>query len=1314
MKESESRIAGGAATGGGINFQAAVTAIAYTYTLRGRRLGWLSGLQEDVPVSVAAETGSGGDDIRMTLRDGKRCDVQAKRGLRRGGDLWASLLAMGTAIVCGRIDFGVLAVSSSSSGTIREDLANAIFRIGDGRTDNLPEIAETFLTKLTAAGLSPAQVCRALRIVTLSAATHDGASIAAAQAELGHVCRDTVRIGDAWNSLYRDAVELIDRRGRREASSLVRLLKADAVALVDDVTSPASLLSRLAEWTISTNATFQIFGVRRPLRIDKAWIPLHAVVREERVRHPDPLTELAAYQSWHEREYSHASTVDPETLGRFVKLGVLVAGPGMGKTTLLGRIARAYANDGIPVLRVRLAAVAARMSSGETFEEAVFALGLAGSTISPVLARAAGIPDWVLLCDGLDETGAAQTQIASAAERFTAGHPECRVIVTTRPVGYHAADFEAWRHYDIVPLERRSADRDLERLLVEIGGEDSELAQDAERIASKELEEDATAKAVARSPLLLALSASVIARGGPLGGSRHRLYERLFALVDEAPNSRIPQPPAESAILRRFLDILGWQTVSDPIASVDAALEKCAYILVEDLGWKPLACRAAAESYLRYWQDVGLVERIGLQGSEALTFLHKTFGEFAAARFLVAMPAAQRTDTLASIRDDETWNETLGFAAMMGIAEDVCDILMHGITFDRAGIAQAVRCLEILGEAESAPAAPIRKAVFAYAIEAMRSPRRRWATEIGIAAWPATRRFPDEIAPSCAALVSHPQSWTRLAGWASLVAAGPPYLDLERLQSAILQEPPLADESMRSGHGGGMVLGSDTECDLARALVLAGARQLLKHRPGKATDDAVVAACRIESLGSIEFLQRASRLLAEFGITEKVWPPNLEKSVSSLLHPGVDFVRAQRKAHEAIFDAICHSGNEFEAPSSEGPKLLNLSAFLYATGYMTLPIRDIWKWQEPFDPEPVRETLRAAVAASGIPRDALQHEAHIARRALAEPYGTGRVLQYVANVDAAPMDWNAARADLGKIEAALYHRSAWIVWIAAHLVEVLLQEAELRDVVLRAIADGRGDTLWAAAGLAVDLDKAAMVQAIYDRLGRDISYGCDHLLLALPNLDAPADARLLAAMETGFLRGTLKTAMAAGHLAARYASTSTTGMLTILDTAAAYWKAHEEPYPVNGGIVPESPRAKIVEAMAAIRAPTYDVAKTYVADTRSDVRDIGGKALVVLLGEQPGLASTFLDDVDIGALPSHLLDTALKGGVAWEAKNFDHVRAYLDSPRADLRYAAMSVLQHQYSPVDFIRSKAAAMTADPDRETKERAYRILDTLPSAK
>jgi len=145
-------IAGGSATGGGMNFQAAVTAIAEVHVAVGAKLDWLAGIAHDVPISVLAETGGPGDDIAIQFDDGTWAEVQVKRGLAAGKKMWEAVIKLAKAINDGAVDYGVLVVCPNSSGTIKNDLARDLERLAGGRSDGLKEITNTFVTKLGGGG----------------------------------------------------------------------------------------------------------------------------------------------------------------------------------------------------------------------------------------------------------------------------------------------------------------------------------------------------------------------------------------------------------------------------------------------------------------------------------------------------------------------------------------------------------------------------------------------------------------------------------------------------------------------------------------------------------------------------------------------------------------------------------------------------------------------------------------------------------------------------------------------------------------------------------------------------------------------------------------------------------------------------------------------------------------------------------------------------------------------------------------------------------------------------------------------------------
>lgn len=152
------RSGGGSANAGGMNFQAAATAIAYVALARGRPLGWLGNIEEDIPVAIEAETESGGDDLRLELASGASVEIQVKKGLKKGKHLWEALDALAAAV--SENVAGVLLISPSSSNTIADGLAEDIRRLGDGQSDRLSPLGEEFSTRLGAAGHNHKLVCR--------------------------------------------------------------------------------------------------------------------------------------------------------------------------------------------------------------------------------------------------------------------------------------------------------------------------------------------------------------------------------------------------------------------------------------------------------------------------------------------------------------------------------------------------------------------------------------------------------------------------------------------------------------------------------------------------------------------------------------------------------------------------------------------------------------------------------------------------------------------------------------------------------------------------------------------------------------------------------------------------------------------------------------------------------------------------------------------------------------------------------------------------------------------------------------------------
>ncbi|CAH0496010.1 NACHT domain-containing NTPase [Novosphingobium sp. CECT 9465] len=1315
------RSAGGAATGGGMNFQAAVTAICLVRMARGSALGWLEGLIHDVPIAVTAETNGPGDDIRVDLVGGEVAEIQVKRGLKKGQDLWDAVSNLADGLSKGDIAFGVLAVCPNSSQTLRRFLARDIRRLGDGLTEGMSAIGLELVAKLEVAGIDPQNICCRLRLVTVSALSGaDAASIDAAKADLGQLCERRDQIDNAWLALEADADALIERRGRRDLTSLVRCLRARQIALkADTFAGPVILLERVTHWNFEAHTTFSIIGCRKPLQIDHDWLALVAVVRTTPA---DPAMDgefsladaLKAYHGWERLSRDRDSqTVNPETLGRFIKRVVVVAGPGLGKSTMLKRIVRRYSEDGVPVLRVRLATVAASMRAGMTFEEAVFRHGLDGSGLSVEEVRRAGWSNWLLLGDGLDECGDLQHEVADGVERFAKGYPDSRILVTTRPVGYRAGHFSEWRHYDLVPLEPSEAPRHVASLLAALsdGREEAKWSKlVAEQLKNKEI-----CEIVGRTPLLLGMAAAVLASGQTLGTTRETLFEQIFALVDDIPRRSVSKPAPE-AVLNRSLDILAWHLTGQPLLPCPEVERLCATDLAAETGDPFLRAISIVQAAIAYWEDTGLIERVGAGTIRVYGFIHKSLGEFAAARHLCWLQGLSQQQALQQCMSDSAWNEVLRFAGLRGPAEEIA-AQIAGLPKSSPDLAEKLAYgARLLAEVPDRISAHTRERLLASVFDLIGDNREPKASRLGKSLIVIARHFPEDVAPQAAGIRHAPPVWARLVAWNCLVAAGPKFYDVDDLIDAI--EPAISAGciGMETSLGGGMVLRGGEAGDLTSELAIAAALAIVARCERSDAEAVISKIFNLIARHNYDFAKRARELIGREG-----WNVSIEHERNTFMgfDLGDDWDKAQLRGDQFVLDAL--AGDEVEeAEFDDFTRLLNLSAFVQMSNMSEVPASDVWAWSRLFDPAPATHVLQVFAAISGIDPVFLRSEAarakYILRASYQKPVSQRwpyRLLHLLENVDPPTPAWQIARnqeVDMIKIEAAVHHPSQWIVWMAANLLEHCLDEPSLEACVERLYREGEGFALAAGAGIAGELRPQSRITLTMSQLARPLRRGSQYLFNGLIKWRALLTRELMSVLETGLFAVEVESACAAAdlveHLAERDPDSFTAmGATNIIDRSWQHWLAHEKPYPTGSGAIPRSPRATLARALILL-GEEDKVLTLSRSDSRSDVKDVGKAQFRKVIIASSEAFDGFLAEIESAKLSPHELGEVLRDKPDLSGEQIDRIEQMLRSPSDRLRFNAMAILNDHYLSAEAITAHADRLHLDSNRQVSERAARL--------
>ncbi|MCS6627047.1 hypothetical protein N0B44_29455 [Roseibacterium beibuensis] len=1289
-----------------MTFQAAVTAIALVACATGKSLDWWGG-PPTIPVRVLAETGGAGDDIGLELLGGATAEVQAKKKLQRGADLWTALLKLATGVHEGRMDQGLLAISPGSSRTVAEDLATDIVRLGLGRSDNLTDIGREFVERLQAAGLPVQTVCRKLAIQTVSALEPDGSDIRAAVVRLEGVLASPAHARRGWDVLAADAARLIALRGARTVGTIGQLLQDDDVAFASrDGAAPLAVAAKLRAWTLETNATFSIIGVKTPLSLDDAWIPLKCQVKTPETD-GDLAEAMKRYHGWKDRASRDASPVEPMTLGRFYRQAVVVAGPGMGKSTLLKRLAMVYARDGRPVARASLKQVAARMKEkGETFPEAFFTIALGGFPVPN--ARDRLVEPWILLADGLDECGLWQNQVATGLTAYAAANPEDAIVVVTRPIGYKPAPFDAWRHYEFLAFDSTSTTPHLADLVEAILKPQGKAPDDPYAwVAARTKDADPEALS-ARSPLLLSLSASLLARGKTLTGHVGDLYAQILTLIEEEAPARQDTPPPPSPIRNQVLDSLGDILVRTPLIPAQDAETEVARRLGVELGRTPLAATEPTLSAIAHWEAVGVVERLHHEGDQVLTFVHKTIGEYVAARYTVALGEEAKRKALRSLVSVPEGAEPLRYAAVLGAGDPVCEALLDASDGD-AGYKEVIRSLTIVGDAAAKVSADLQTRIVERALDLFQSQSRRVSLEAGLALLSHLPAHGVMIATAVRPHLTDARNWVRLGAWAMSLKADAPDLDYVALKTLFAEIPALYRESLNLSMGRGLRLFSRSEGDFLQPFAISAARRILEREEAAVAKDLIEATLDVEHLGGFVFRSELKALSKTFKVPITL-QHNKTRDWGDFFNQD-EYTEDLRASYRLVLGPLVGASSDGSDLSIETPHVFaDLAAFWTLCGFNSHLADGLEPPVVPGVEAAIAEIGRAAILLSGLSPERLGHQA----RAYLEHVNTPDQLWYELHqlplVDVAPLEWRASAADVDprKIEPLLYHPSDQTVFVAARAIDGCATVPVRLEIAERALTRGSGSTTGMAAALALATDAPEGLDLVYTRLQRSGDVGLRTIYQILKQQPPAFDARTSTAIARG-LAASETIALRTAEWALAYAEPGRTDLLQVLETAYAHWVTAERPGE-PGKAIPDSPRGALLEAIFKIAPPSLDRLIELVDDRRSEVQGAAHKEIAKLFATDPDAIAPIFDAVADRTLGRQTLNLFLQAPAHLTPDRLARLLDWFESDTPSVREGVVPLLAEPFMTPIAVAGWARRLIADRDFHVREAGHRLLRSL----
>ena len=1315
MKRNANR-SGGSAAGGGFNFQAALGAIAGVHALRGTPVLWTDGLSASPPCSISFETGGPGDDISLELADGSTVEIQARKGLRADRQrFWPALDALCEGIAADRCSYGILIVCPHSSVPVRKGYASACRRIGEGRNDGASVEQTELFDRLLSRGYDPAKICARIRIRTVSALNDEGDAIAAARSELAHICADHQLI-PAWHTLCQDALSAIENRGRRNVRTLSGHLSACGIDLEGPAKdSPATISQALVRLTMSQTEHFQVLGISRPLPTDRAWLPLTASVRDASIE-PTSAAEkaLADYQAVSEKSSTDRDAIDASTIGTFRKLCVVVGGPGCGKSLLLKRVAREFAKDSHVSIHVRLRDLAKRIQEkGSAVEEGLFQLGLDGTEISPEKLRAASVSDLVILCDGLDECGHYQDVIASGLQNISACHPSYRIVVTTRPIGYTTTQLHGWRHYEIKPLAK---ERTAEHLATICRGTLECDSEDPEQLLPRiraYLEEGSATRILARSPLLLAFGAALFLRWKNPSGTKTELYQRIFHLIDEAPIPRkAGTEPPERAVRNSVLHQLGWLIAASPLSTSEELERRCAETLERAIGGTRLQTLSAVQASIAYWEEAGLIERLRHSGLDLVAFIHKTCGEFAAALHLSAMQPDEARGAIATALENPDWDEILEFATHTSLATTVAQTLLGSLDGSELNQATLNGVFRVLARPETCLSPAERKSFLSRAFTLARSEDRQKAYGVGRCLTKHDLSHMPEVEGMARSLVSDTAEWSQLIGWGVLACHFPSSVHRSDLEDALHQFVVRSrDEDFFVLRESGSRLGVQPDRRVFENFLIAALKSLLPGQDVEYQDRVIADVGQLRRFVTMRFLDRFDALFKQLGREDvsglRLW--------SAGKWPRVHFPFAEYdKASCALLTDVVPAAflREPVVPVRTGPKCL--AALFRMAGILDTAAPDVYVWVSERTQLPaVHALLRAAAYVFDLPTERLAAEAAEIRATVRSLRRDGKSsLSVLPDVDVGEINWDRARdvdIQTDVLERLVHHPSEWVQHVAAMLLVAQVCDAECLNVCERLLTKGTGNTLYFASTLAAASPSPHGEELILDRLRGPAVPGLHYLFGRLKDNDWRVTATYLPVLENGLIQCDAKTAVSAAQCCEATASTADTWLVPLLRSATSYWIKNEEPYPTEGGVIPDSPREALLRTLCRISPPSFEELTALARDSRSDVANAAIDEILRQAVDSRGVRSQLVQNIVAKQFSPRQCERLIDSSVSFAEGELSTLCDLCDDAEPAYRvFALRRVLVHPIMDRERSVAIAVAMKADEDGNIRDAVYQLLD------
>lgn len=434
------------------------------------------------------------------------------------------------------------------------------------------------------------------------------------------------------------------------------------------------------ELVMKENSHIMIIGLGKQLPIERTWVQLQLIKRDDLLKmetsENDKGTMLTAYHEYSSRD---KDVYDVETVLETGRKTVVLAGPGMGKSTLCKKLLFIAVRRGCRSIKVSLMDVAGYIRIGKSFDEALRSAMVQSLDFQLEKEEVEGQFEFLFL-DGLDECGDIRRKVAQEISAWSAGHQSVKIVVTSRPIGYDFLPLEDFDHLEIQTLNPDHLNSYVEKILEELEPEnlDSCIEWFEKQVIQRQIRDLAC-----RSPLLLGFLLQMSIRKRSFGQYRCELYEQILMEWLQRSSRENAKKISESELLRgseiiAFYMLNHVNEMYQGVYTKSKIVEYVGTCFEEELECRKLVGRQKAEICVDFWTERGILDRSYFQGEERYLFLHLNIGEFLAGKHISQMTEISKQEWINTHYRQSIWHESIRMAIAcedeMSILEKLLEI----------------------------------------------------------------------------------------------------------------------------------------------------------------------------------------------------------------------------------------------------------------------------------------------------------------------------------------------------------------------------------------------------------------------------------------------------------------------------------------------------------------------------------------------------------------------------------------------------------------------------------------------------------------